>query len=76
MLKVSQVQSIRSMKDYVKSCITDENPDHIIMHVRTNDLNSKNIPERVAKSIVYLAKGMVSEKRKVTLSGIILRNDE
>ena len=45
--------------------VRDENPDHIIMHVRTSDLNSENNPERVAKSIVDLAKGMISEKRKL-----------
>ena len=48
----------------------------MIMYVGTNDLNSGNNPQIVAKPIIDLAKGMVSEKRKVTLSGIILRNDE
>ena len=48
------------MKDYEKPCVRDENQDHIIMHIGTNDLNSQNNPERVAKSIVDLAKGMVS----------------
>ena len=33
---------VRSMKDYVKPCVKDENPDHIIMHIGTNDLNSEN----------------------------------
>ena len=67
---------VRSMKNYVKQCVRGENPDHIIMHVGTNDFNSENNPERVAKSIADLVKGMVSEKRKVTVSGIISRNDE
>ena len=48
----------------------------MIIHVGTNDLNSENNPQIVAKPIVDLAKGMVSGKRKVTLSGIIPRNDE
>ena len=60
------------MKDNVKPCIREKNPDHTIMHVGTNDLNS----EKVAKSIVDLAKRMVSQKRKVTVSGIKPRNDE
>ena len=67
---------VRSIKDYVEPCVKDENPDHIIMHVKTNDLNSENIPERVAKSIIDLAKDMVSEKRKVSVSQIIPRNDK
>ena len=67
---------VRSMKDYVKPCVRDGNPDHLILPVGTIDLNSENNPERVAKSIVDLAKGMVSAKRKVTVSGIIPRHGE
>ena len=51
------------MKDYVKPRLRDKNPDHKTMRVGTNDLNFKNNPERAAKSIVHLLKGMVSEKR-------------
>ena len=63
------------MKDYAKPCIREENPDHIILHVGTNDLSSENNAERVGKSIVDLAKSLLSENRKVTISGIIPRND-
>ena len=71
MLDVSQVGNLD-----VRSCVRDENPDHIILHVGTNDLNSENNPERVAKSSVDLAKGMVSGNRKVAVPGIIPRNEE
>ena len=64
---------VRSIKDYVNPCVRDKTPDHIIMHVGTNDLNSEKNTEKVAKSIVDLAKGMVSEKRKVAISGIITK---
>ena len=63
---------VRSMKDYTKPCTREENPDHIILHVGTNDLSSDNSPERVGKSIVDL----FQDNRKVTISGIIPRNDE
>ena len=63
---------VRSMKDYAKPCTREENPDHIILHVGTNDLSSDNSPERVGKSIVDL----FQDNRKVTISGIIPRNDE
>ena len=43
------------MKDSVKPCIRGKNPDHTIMHIGTNDLNSENNSEKVAKSIVDLA---------------------
>ena len=43
---------VKSMKDYTKPCTREENPDHIILHVGTNDLISGNSPKRVGKSIV------------------------
>ena len=61
----------RSMKDYVKPYVREQNPDHIIMHVRANGLNSENKPGGAAESIVNLVEGMVSEKRKVVVSGIM-----
>ena len=67
---------VRSMKDYTKPCTREENPDHIILHVGTNDLSSDNSPERVRKPIVDLAKNLFHDNRKVTISGIIPRNDE
>ena len=67
---------VRSMKDYTKPCTREENPDHIILHVGTNDLSSDNSPERVGKSTVDLAKNLFHDNRKVTISGIIPRNDE
>ena len=51
---------VKSMKVYAKPCVTVESPDHIILQVGINELNSKNIPEKVAKSYLDLAKGMVS----------------
>ena len=29
------------MNDYVKPCIRENNPDHVIIHVGTNELDSK-----------------------------------
>ena len=53
------------MKDYAKPCIREENPDHIILDVGTNDLSSENNAERVGKSIVDLAKSLLSEIGKL-----------
>ena len=65
----------RSMKDYVKSYARDNNPDHIIMHVWTQDLNFKSNPRKATDSIDDLSEGMISEKKKVKVSGIIPEND-
>ena len=53
-------------EDYAKPCIREDNPDHIILLVA----------ERVGKSIVDLAKSLLFESRKVTISGIIQRNNQ
>ena len=66
---------VRSMKDYTKPCTREENPDHIILHVGTNDLISENSLERVGKSIVDFAGNLFHDNRKVTISGIIPRNE-
>ena len=64
------------MKDYAKPWIRVNDSDHIILHVGTNDLNSEKSSQLCSKSIVDLAKSLKSGKRKVTISGIIPRNDE
>ena len=38
---------VRSMKDYTKPCTREESPDHIILHVWTNNLISDNSPREV-----------------------------
>ena len=64
--------NVRSMEDYVEQYIRDKNPDHIVIQVGTNDLNSENNPEKIAKSI--LQRVVISEKRKVAFSEIIFIN--
>ena len=44
------VAKAKCMKDYVKPCIHEKNPDFVILHVLTNELNSP--PERIAKPII------------------------
>ena len=63
------------MKDSTKPRTREENPDHIIIHLVTNDLISDS-PEGVGKSIADLAKNLFHDNRKVTVSGIIPRNDK
>ena len=67
---------VRSMKDYTKPCTREENPDHIILLVGTNDLSSDNSSEQVRKSILDLTKNLFHDNRKVTIFGIIPRNNE
>ena len=64
------------MNDYVKPCIRENNPDHIIFHVGTNDIPTSKDPLAIAQSIVDLAKNVMTQDGSVTISGIILRNDK
>ena len=66
---------VKCMKDYVKPCIREKNPDYVIFHVGTNELNSELPPERIAKSIIDVAKNSQSGSQIVSISGIVPRND-
>ena len=66
---------VKCMKDYVKPCIREKNPDYVIFHVGTNELNSELPPERIAKSIIDVAKNTQSNSRIVSICGIVPRND-
>ena len=64
------------MNDYVKPCIRENNPDHIIFHVETNDIPTSKDPLAIAQSVVDLAKSVMTQDRSVTISGIIPWNDQ
>ena len=52
-----------------------KNPDYVIFHVRTNELNSELPPKRIANSIIDVAKNTQSDSRTVSISGIVSHND-
>ena len=65
---------VRCMKDHMKPSMR-EKPDHTILHVGTNDLNSDRPSDLIAKSIVGLAIILKSNSQNVSISNIIMRND-
>ena len=56
---------VKCMKDYIKPCIRENNPDHVIIFVGTNELDSERQADMIAKSIIEV----------VNTSGIVSRND-
>ena len=56
------------MKDYIKPCIRENNPNHEIIHVGTNKSDSKRQTEMIAKSIIDVAKSVRTNTRTVTRS--------
>ena len=71
-----QGAKIKCMTDYVKPTIKDFDPEHIIIHVGTNDLNSERTASQIANSIINLQQSLKSINNTVTISLIVPRNDE
>ena len=63
------------MQDYVQPTLR-ENPDHIIIHVGTNDLASNRPVAKVAESIIDLASTSKSDSCSAAISSITVRNDK
>ena len=66
---------VRCMQDYVRQTLR-ENPDHIIIHIGTNDLASNTSAEKIAESIIDLASMLKSDSCSVAISSITARNDK
>ena len=65
---------VRCRKDHIKPTLR-EKPDHIVLHVGTNDLVSDWPPDLIVKSIVDVPSSMKNENHDVTVSNIITRAD-
>ena len=63
------------MVDHVKPTLRECKPDHLILHVGTNDLNSESTSSQIARSIIDLATSLISDNCYVSVSGIVPRND-
>ena len=65
---------VRCMEDYIQPTLR-ETPSHVILHVGTNDMTTKQDPEQIAESIINLA---VKIKRNcdISISSITARNDK
>ena len=62
------------MKGHMKPSIK-EKPDHITLHVGTNDLDSDRSSDLIAKSIVHLAITLKNNLQILSVSNIMMRND-
>ena len=63
---------VKYMKGYVNPCIREKNPEYIIFHVGTNELNSELQTERIAKSIIDVAKNTQSDSQIVATVNILI----
>ena len=65
----------RCMYDHAKPTITELNPEHIILHVGTNDLNTEKTASQVSKSILDLVNSLKNETNTIHASLIVPWND-
>ena len=63
------------MYDHVKPTIREFNPNHIILHVGTNELKSNKTANQISRSVIDLALSLISEANAVTISLIVPRKD-
>ena len=54
------------MRDHVKLVIQEFNPNHIILHVGTNELNSGKTIRQISRSIIDLTLSLKTERNIVT----------
>ena len=64
------------MRDYIKPCLRENSPEHVVLHVGTNDLPSEKPADTIAKSIINLAQEVEAKGQSVSVSSIIPRNDK
>ena len=62
------------IKDYMQPSIRNA-PNHYILHVGTNDLDSIKTAKNIANTIIYLATSFKNDQNDVSISNIILRTD-
>ena len=67
---------VRCMHDHVKPTVRDFDPDHIILHCGTNDLNSDRTSSQIAREIIDLAISLKSDKNKISISLLTPRSDK
>ena len=65
----------RCMYDHAKPTIRELNPEDIILHVGTNDLNSEKSASQISKSILDLVNSLKNETNAIHVSLIVSRND-
>ena len=66
---------VRCLNDHMKPSLR-ENPDHFVLHIGANDLNSDRSPELITKSITDVGSSLKNDSHDVSISSIVVRNDK
>ena len=66
---------VRCLKDHMKPSLC-ENPNHFVLHIGKNDLNSNKSLELIAKSITDVGSSLKNDSHDVSISSIVVTNDK
>ena len=64
------------MLDHAKPAVRDFNPDHIVLHCATNDLNFDRRSIQIVIEITNLALSLKSDKNKISFSLLTPRSEK
>ena len=64
------------MHGHAKPTVRDFDPDHIILHCGTKDLNSERTSSQISRQIIDLALSLKSDKNKISISLLTPRSDK
>ena len=64
------------MRDYANPTLRDINPEHIILHVGTNDLTTEKTASQISRSIIELGTSLKNDTNTVSISAIVPRSDK
>ena len=67
---------VSCMRDYANPTLRDINPEHIILHVGTNDLTSEKTASQISRSIIELGTSLKNDTNTVSISAIVPRSDK
>ena len=67
--------TIRCLTDHLQPIIRNKDAEHILLHIGTNDLKLEKTPVQICHEIINLAAAIRDKDFKVSVSGIIQRND-
>ena len=66
---------IKCLTDHIQPIIRNKDAEHILLHIGTNDLKSEKTPVQICHDIINLTATIRDKGIKVSVSGIIQRND-
>ena len=66
---------ISCLNDHIQPILRSHDAEHVVLHIGTNDLKYEKTPVQICHEIIDLATKVRDKNIKVSISGIVQRND-